>query len=110
MSFGSNLRNLRKSKGLTQAEIAQKLDVSQSIVAAYERGAKKPEMDKVPLIAQALGVPLDALYGISGKDGPAEKKGPGTRRESQIQKIFRELPPAKQRTVIEHAKWLKKGK
>lgn len=110
MELGENIRKYRKAKGLTQAELAKKLGSAQYVITNYERGLRRPSADKLPDIAKALGVPLEALYGLNGTTAPAEKKGSGTRREAQIQKIFRELPAAKQRAVLEHAKGLKKGK
>ena len=109
MQLGENIRKYRKAKGLTQAELAEKLGTAQYVITNYERGLRKPPADKLPEIAKALGIHLDALYGINGKDAPEEKKGSGTRREAEIQKIFRELPPAKQRAILEHAKGLRKG-
>ena len=110
MKLGENIRKYRKAKGLTQAELAEMLGTAQYVITNYERGLRKPAADKLPEIANALGVHLDALYGINGKDAPAEKRGSGTRREAEIQKIFRDLPPAKQRAVLEHAKGLQKRK
>jgi transcriptional regulator with XRE-family HTH domain len=80
------------------------------VITNYERGRNNPTAAKLPDIAKALEVPLEALYGIEAERMPEEKKGAGTRREAEIQKIFRELPPAKQRAVLEHAKGLRKAK
>jgi len=111
MELGKNIRKHRKSKGLTQTELAEILGTAQYVITNYERGLRKPPADKIPQIAKALGVPLEDLYGINSKDAmPLERKGAGTRREAEIQKIFRELPPTKQRAVLEHAKGLLKGK
>ena len=110
VTIGENIRKYRKAKGLTQTELAEKLRTTQFVITNYERGRNNPTSAKLPDIAKALDVPLEALYGISEKKVPEEKKGEGTRREAEIQKIFRELPPAKQRAVLEHAKGLKKGK
>jgi transcriptional regulator with XRE-family HTH domain len=109
-NVGQNIRKYRKALGLTQIDLAKKLGLTQALITNYERGLHNPPTAKLPDIAKALNVPLEALYGINSKDALAEKKGSGTRREAQIQKIFRELPAAKQRAVLEHAKGLKKGK
>lgn len=42
MSFAENLKKLRKEKGLSQKELADKLDISQPMIAQYERGLKLP--------------------------------------------------------------------
>ena len=110
VTIGENIRKYRKAKGLTQSELGKKLGTTQFVITNYERGRNNPTAAKLPDIAKALGVPLEALYGINGTEAPPEKKGSGTRREAEIQKIFRELPPAKQRAVLEHAKGLRKEK
>jgi len=53
-----------------------------------------PTPEVLAKIAQALGIAVGELYGVSSKNGmAAERKGSGLTREAQIQKIFRELPP-----------------
>ena len=42
MEFAEHLKTLRKQVKLTQAQIAEKLDISQQAYASWERGAKKP--------------------------------------------------------------------
>ena len=56
-----NLRKVRSSKNITQAELADKLDVSQQHISAYERGERIPGIDAAARIADALGVTLDEL-------------------------------------------------
>lgn len=61
MSFGTNMREARKSKGLTQQELAEMLDIAQATVAQYETGAKSPNVYIGAEIAKILGVTLDFL-------------------------------------------------
>lgn len=56
-----NLRKVRSEKKVTQAELADKLDVSQQHISAYERGERIPGIDAAARIADALGVTLDEL-------------------------------------------------
>lgn len=42
MSFAENLKKLREEKGLSQKELANMLDISQPMIAQYERGLKVP--------------------------------------------------------------------
>lgn len=57
------LKTLREQKGMKQDELAQSVGVSRSTVAMWESGAIMPGADKLPLIADALGCSIDALYG-----------------------------------------------
>ena len=61
MEFGENLKRLREMKGISQAEIAETLGVSQSIIAQYEAGAKSPNVILAAKIAAELGVSLDTM-------------------------------------------------
>ncbi len=38
VDFGNTLRALRRKEDMTQAELAQKLDVTKSVISAYENG------------------------------------------------------------------------
>ncbi|MCM1233980.1 MAG: helix-turn-helix transcriptional regulator [Ruminococcus flavefaciens] len=48
---------------LTQAELAKRMSVTQSLIAQWERGATKPSADKLPTLASVLGCTIDELYG-----------------------------------------------
>ena len=45
MEFAERLKTLRKQVKLTQAQIAEKLNISQQAYASWERGVKKPTQD-----------------------------------------------------------------
>lgn len=57
------LKALRLQCGMTQAALALKLGVTQSVVAMWERGAVLPAASKLPEIADALNCSIDDLYG-----------------------------------------------
>ena len=59
MKLSESIRKYRKAKGLTQAELAQKLGTAQYVITNYERGLRRPSSDKIPLIAEVLGVTLE---------------------------------------------------
>ena len=59
--FKDNLISLRKMKGLTQEEIAEKAGVSRQTVAKWEAGESSPDLEKSALLAEAFGVSLDDL-------------------------------------------------
>lgn len=60
---GERIRELRKSKGLTQAEFAEKCDISRSSLARYETGVNIPDPEILRKIAQSCGVSYDYLLG-----------------------------------------------
>ena len=65
MEFAERLKTLRKQVKLTQAQIAEKLDISQQAYASWERGVKKPTQENLVRIAQILNVSVDYLVGNS---------------------------------------------
>lgn len=63
MEFAERLKTLRKQVKLTQAQIAEKLNISQQAYASWERGVKKPTQENLVKIAQILNVTIDYLVG-----------------------------------------------
>ena len=56
------LRKKRKEAGLTQVQVAERLDRYQSFVTDYERGQKRIDAVELVSIAEAIGFdPLDAV-------------------------------------------------
>jgi len=56
------LSELRKQKHITQAELANMLNVNQSAVSQWERNASQPRTSKLKMIADVLGVTIDDLF------------------------------------------------
>lgn len=66
-SFQSVLKSLRKSFGLTQDELANKLDVSRSTIGMYENGSREPDYETLETIADFFNVDTDYLLGRTTK-------------------------------------------
>lgn len=62
--FGQHLRELRKSRGWTQADLAESVGIDRSMVGNYERGAHYPPVPTLIKLAEALQVSLDRLLGV----------------------------------------------
>ena len=60
--LGKNIKFLRSQKGLTQAVLAEKADISIIFLSSVERGTKYPKADTVARIAQELGVEAFELF------------------------------------------------
>lgn len=63
MKFNENLIGYRKLKGLTQEEMAEKMQVSRQSVSKWENGEAVPELAKIIKLADILEVSLDVLCG-----------------------------------------------
>jgi transcriptional regulator with XRE-family HTH domain len=100
-SIGQHLAHLREAAGLTQQQLAEATGVHQSNIAFWERSPKPPRGEVLPLLAQALGVSVDALLNV---EPVKRKKQPGP--EGRLQKLFDQvskLPRRQQQKVIEMA-------
>lgn len=63
-----NLKIERIKAGLTQKEVAEKLNVSINTVSNWETGAKKITVDKLLTLADMFGVSTDYLLGRENKE------------------------------------------
>ncbi len=63
--FASNFAALRKEKGLTQSEVAERLHVSPQAVSKWENGDSMPDISLLPEIAKLLGTSIDSLLGVA---------------------------------------------
>ena len=68
-----NLQQLRKLRGLTQEDLAERVGVSRQAVAKWESGETSPDLEKSRLLAQVFGVSLDDLVDYE----PASNMGLG---------------------------------
>lgn len=59
--MGKQIRTMRTKKGLTQAQLAEQVDLSGTFISAIERGARKASLETIAKIGNALDVPLDWL-------------------------------------------------
>ncbi len=67
VDFGITLKNLRTSKQLTQAQLAQRLGLTKSVISAYETGLRMPSYDILIAIAKIFNVSTDFLLGLERK-------------------------------------------
>lgn len=72
MGFGENLQSIRKKNGLTQEALADMLGVSRQAVSRWEQGDGYPEVDKLLMLSEKLGVSIDSMMGLgSPESSPA---------------------------------------
>lgn len=79
---GALLRDARRRSGLTQAELALRAGVTQSVISAYESGARQPSLPTLTRLVAATG--LELTVGLR-KPAPARARltGPLGRRVVQ---------------------------
>lgn len=88
MSFlAENIRVLRKQKGLTQAQFAEKIGSNRSAVGAYEEGRADPRLQTLAIMARFFGVSIDDLI-------LTQMTTDGSRRKLPLELPIRVLPIA----------------
>lgn len=70
--LNENLKHLRKSKGLTQEELALQLGVVRQTISKWEKGLSVPDSEMLIEISEQLSVPVSALLGDTIE--PADKE------------------------------------
>lgn len=61
--LNENIQGLRKSKGLSQEELALKLNVVRQTVSKWERGLSVPDAEMLVALGEVLGTPVSTLLG-----------------------------------------------
>lgn len=64
VDFGNTLKTLRIRNNMTQAQLAQKLGLTKSVISAYETGLRLPSYDVLIHISKIFKVTTDYLLGI----------------------------------------------
>jgi len=96
-SFGERLAMFRKQRGLTQAELAEQVGVTQPLVSDYERGRLQLSAEMAVRFALALNVSCDALLGTRKANGHGA--APPRRLMKRVEQIQR-LSAHDQRTLL----------
>lgn len=75
-THGQRLARIRKERGITQVELAQRLDTSQTAISDYERDVLRLNGDVIVRLADILDVSSDELLGLSQRksSGPTRDK------------------------------------
>lgn len=103
-----NIKKLRKAKGWTQTELANKIGTIQKVIADYENETSKPPVDRLAILAKCFHVSADSILGIGELELPLEssQKNHGNTRANKLKTMFEKLRPEDQRAVVKHVKGL----
>jgi len=77
LALGRRIAALRKERGYTQTELADRVGAIQVVVSNYERGKLRPHPDMLVRLANALRVSADELLGVQP---PSQNGAPVSRR------------------------------
>lgn len=91
MNFNEKLIELRKSKGLSQDELGEKLGVSRQTISKWELAQSYPDFQRLVLISDYFGLSLDALV----KDVEVQDVREKNLNDKQINVIYDDIKKAK---------------
>lgn len=63
MKIGPKIKSLRQLRGMTQADLAAKIQATEGRISNWERGENNPDKEILEVLAKALGVKISDLYG-----------------------------------------------
>ena len=95
---GKLIAELRKKQGLTQQQLADKLNLSNKTISKWESGNGSPDISNLPVLAEVLGISVDELL-----KGEINRSEPETNSEaSKYYSTRKELTPnqKKERAII----------
>src|ERR1700722_18991540 len=95
-SAGQRLGRIRRERGFTQIELAEKTGLVQTLVSDYERGKLRLNADMILRFATTLEVSTDDLLQPAG---PRDSKMPSRRVLRRLERI-ESLPPAQQTALL----------
>lgn len=93
--IGEKIKQYRLANGWTQQELGTKIGMSKNAIGNYEKGFRSPKKNTMFDLAKAFSISIDDLFPPVQKDSA-----------SDIQSIYDELEPNRQRKVITYAEKL----
>jgi len=96
-AFGERLARIRKSRGLTQAELGEAVGVSQRVIAYYETEGEQPPGALLVDLARVLAISSDELLGLQDV---TELTSPKTARLLKRLQRIEELPVSDQKALL----------
>ena len=108
-TLGQRIARLRKEKGYTQAELADRIGIIRELISNYERQRIRPNYEMIIRLAFALEVTTDELLGVK----PSKSNGgqPTLKIQRRMKKIVA-LPESQQKFILKaidsHLKALEK--
>ena len=82
MKLGEKIALCRKKAGLSQEELAARLNLSRQAVSRWETGAAAPDLEKVAELSKLFGVTTDYLL-LEDREEPEPSSLPGEERRSE---------------------------
>ena len=99
--FSAVIRERRNAAGINQARLAEMTGVSRNAVAGWETGHSRPDLATVPALCEALGISLDAFFGM---------ETPKAEEERRLLKLFDSLDRRDREAILWQTEALAEGR
>lgn len=96
-TIGQRLARLRKERGYTQVELAERIGIIQALVSDYERDKLRLNAEMLIRFAQALEVKSDEILGLNNQQ--SGRKNPSLKILRRLNRI-ESLPAAQQKALL----------
>ena len=93
-TMGEIISTLRKEKGMTQKDLAEKMGVTDKAVSKWERNLSCPDISSIPKLAEVLDTGVETLMDVT----PKEPAAPATEQVTDI--ILKAVPLAMSIAVV----------
>jgi transcriptional regulator with XRE-family HTH domain len=98
--IGARLKKIRLARGLSQAQLAEKIGVTRETITAYESGRARLLDDVILSLAKALTTSADELLGLKKSD-TVSTDAPSVQVARRMQRI-KKLPAAEQKAILKN--------
>lgn len=95
--FGARLHAAREARGLTQAQVAEELGITQTAYALWERRTVALKPEQIEKVAEVLGVPIESLF---GKEEKAASRGGSVGKLQRLLEAASSLPRSQQQKLL----------
>ena len=108
MKIAANLKQLRHSKGLSQAQLSSKVHMDRSIYALYESGRRTPDLEFLYMLSKFFGIRMELLFDTDPERVISEAAYYEVCDDGDIQilTLFRDLSPFSKGRLLEKAETL----
>lgn len=91
MAVGKRIQSLREEKDMTQKELADKINISYSVMNRIESGERPARDEEIKEIAKALNVSSDYLLGITDIKNPSDEISNAVEDDPELIEFWNEL-------------------
>jgi len=102
LNFGQNLRRIRKKKGYTLAQLAEISGISKRMIGHYETQVKRPSIDKIKTLADALDLSLDELMGVNDTSRNKKKEDLASYKIMKKVRVIEQLSTREQKAIFQY--------